>query len=121
MTRDFPSTRAKIPCSIVLEHPSGDARLNTGMNDAPSPIPTTVLVDEIRLPFSISRRTADLYWSLLDAVLAEGHHRVWLDCIEPDPIKGWIIHLHCDDPATIDVLREWEERRCNPDDPLALL
>jgi len=120
-TRDLSPTRVKILLSVFLEHPSGLARLNNRMNDTPSPIATPMFTDVIHLPFSIARSTADLYWALLEAVLSEGGHTVVLDRIEPDPIKGWIIHLHCDDPATIDVLRQWEERRCNPDDPLALL
>ena len=46
---------------------------------------------------------------------------VVLDRIEGDPVKGWIIHLCCTDPATLDLIRDVAERRCHPDDPLSLL
>jgi hypothetical protein len=80
-----------------------------------------MLAEVVRLPYSMKRSTAELYWDLLQTVLAEGGHTVALDRIEGDSVKGWFIHLCCTDPATIDVLREVEERKCRQDDPLFLL
>lgn len=92
--------------------------LNTGMTHDPSPRSSPMLAEVIRLPYAIGRRTADLYGDLLLAVLAEGDHEVVLDRIEGDPINGWVIHLRSTDPATIDVLRKVEQRKCRPDNPL---
>lgn len=80
-----------------------------------------MLAEVIHLPYSIKRRTAELYWSLLEAVMAEGGHTVVLDRIEGDPVKGWVIHLCCTDLAALDLIRDIAERRCHPDDPLSLL
>ena len=91
------------------------------MTHDPSPLAATMLAEVIRLPYSIGRRTVELYSNLLLAVLAERGHEVVLDRFEGDPVNGWTIHLCCTDPATIDVLREVSERTCHPDDPLSLL
>ena len=91
------------------------------MTHDPSPLAATMLAEVVRLPYSIKRSTAELYGNLLQTVLAEGGHTVALDRIDGDPVKGWFIHLCCTDPATIDVLREVEERKCRQDDPLSLL
>jgi hypothetical protein len=91
------------------------------MTHDPSPLAATMLAEVVRLPYSIKRSTAELYWDLLQTVLAEGGHTVALDRIEGDSVKGWFIHFHCQDPATIDMLRELEERTCHPNDPLSLL
>lgn len=80
-----------------------------------------MLAEVIRLPYQIKSSTAKLYCNLLLTVLAERGHAVVLDRIEGDPVKGWLIHLCCTDPATIDVLREVEARKCRRDDPLSLL
>ena len=80
-----------------------------------------MLAEVIRLPYAIKRSTAELYCNLLLTVLNERGHEVVLDRIDGDPIKGWFIHLCCADSVTIDVLRELEERKCRPDDPLSLL
>jgi len=80
-----------------------------------------MLPEVIHLAYSIKRRVAELYFELLQTVLAEGGHTVVLDRIEVDPVKGWIVHLFCTNPATIGLIRDVEERRCHPDDPLSLL
>jgi len=80
-----------------------------------------MLPEVIHLAYSIQRRTAELFFDLLQLVLAEGNHIVVLDRIEPDPVKGWAIHLRCANPATIGLIHEVEQRRCPPDDPLSLL
>ena len=80
-----------------------------------------MLAGVIRLPYSISRHTAELYCSALEAILTEGGHQVSLDRIEREPVQGWAIHLRCANPATIDLLRDVAERKYHPDDPLSLL
>ena len=67
------------------------------MTHLPAPLTPPMLAEVIHLPYSIKRRTAELYWSLLEAVMAEGGHTVVLDRIEGDPVKGWVIHLCCTD------------------------
>jgi len=80
-----------------------------------------MLTEVIHLPYSIKLHTAELYSDLLLAVLTEGGHAVVLNRIDGDPVGGWVIHLCCTDPITIDVLRDLEQRNCHPDDPLSLL
>lgn len=80
-----------------------------------------MLTELFYLPYTITRRSANLYWDLLEALLAERDHTVILDRIEPDPAKGWLICLRCADRATIDLIRIVAERKCRPDYPLSLV
>jgi hypothetical protein len=65
----------------------------------------TESVEAIHIPYKIERRTAELYFQLLAALLALQGHHVSLDDIEPDGVGGWHIHFACD-KATIDLLRD---------------
>ena len=80
-----------------------------------------MLTEIIHLPYAIKLHTVELYWSLLEAVMAEGGHTVVLDRIDGDPVGGWVIHLCCTDPATIGLIRDVADRKCHPDDPLSVL
>jgi hypothetical protein len=83
--------------------------------------PAIALAETIHIPFAIRRQAAELYWSLLEALLSQRDRHVALDRIEPDDAGGWYIHFRCDKAATITLLRDVAAKGCRPDDPLALL
>jgi hypothetical protein len=50
-----------------------------------------ILAETIQIPFPIKLRAVQLYWDLLQTLLAQRDHQVTLDCIEPDPTgDGWL-------------------------------
>lgn len=86
----------------------------------PSPLPT--VAETICLPYALKRRTVELYFDLLQALLAQLDHYVILDHIEADPTShDWLIHLLCYDQSTITLLHEAATREYSRNDPLALL
>lgn len=86
---------------------------------APSAL-ATVSVETIHIPYKIERRTVELYFQLLAALLAQQDHCVTLDDIEPDGMGGWHIHLACD-KAIIDLLRDVAMKIGDRSNPLWLL
>jgi hypothetical protein len=86
---------------------------------ATSPL-ATASVEAIHIPYKIERRTAELYFRLLAALLAHEGHCVTLDDIGPDGVRGWHIHFACD-KATIDLLRDVAMKIGNRSNPLWLL
>jgi hypothetical protein len=86
---------------------------------ATSPL-ATVSVEAIHIPYKIERRTAELYFQLLVALLAEQGHCVTLDDIEPDGVGGWHIHFACDKAIT-DLLRDVAMKKADRSNPLWLL
>jgi hypothetical protein len=89
------------------------------MTSTPSLAPETEEV--IHIPYKIERRTAELYFQLLAALLAYQDHRVTLDDIEPDGIGGWRIHFTCHKPATVELLRGLPDRYGDRSNPLWLI
>jgi hypothetical protein len=85
----------------------------------PSTASATVLSEIIHIPFSIERRAAELYWSLLEMLLGHRDHHVVLGGIEPDETGGWYVHFLCRDQATITLLQD--VAATGDDNPLALL
>jgi hypothetical protein len=82
--------------------------------------------DELRnspddpLVLAKARRCVNLYFSLLQAVLAKHGHLITLDCIEHDQTVGWLIHYRTDDPLTITMLHDIAAGDPAPSDPVAL-
>ena len=82
--------------------------------------------DELRklpddpLVFAKARRCVNLYFSLLQAVLARHGHLITLDCIDHDPAIGWLIHYRTDDPLTITTLHDAAAGEPAPSDPVEL-
>ena len=82
--------------------------------------------DELRnspddpLVFAKARRCVNLYFSLLQAVLARHGHLITLDCIEHDQTVGWLIHYRTDDPLTITMLYDIAAGNPAPSDPVEL-
>jgi hypothetical protein len=92
------------------------------MTHDPSPVAASMSADIIQVPFPIRLRAVQLYWELLQTLLAQRDHQVTLDRIEPAPTgQGWLIHFMYEDPATIGLLHEAAANGCSPTDPLALL
>jgi hypothetical protein len=86
---------------------------------ATSPV-ATVSVEAIHIPYKIERRTAELYFQLLAALLAQQGHCVTLNDIEFDGVGGWHIHFACD-KATIDLLGDVAMKVEDRSNPLWLL
>jgi hypothetical protein len=82
--------------------------------------PATASVEAIHIPYKIERRTAELYFQLLAALLAHQDRLATLDHIEADGIGGWYIHFACD-RATIDLLRDVAVEIGDRSNPLWLL
>ena len=82
--------------------------------------------DELRnspddpLVFAKARRCVNLYFSLLQAILAKHGHLITLDCIDHDPAIGWLIHYRTDDPLTITMLHDVAAGDPAPSDPVEL-
>jgi hypothetical protein len=82
--------------------------------------PALASVEAMHIPYKIDRRTAELYFQLLAALLAHQDRRAILDHIESDGVGGWYIHFACD-RATIDLLREVAVEIGDRSNPLWLL
>jgi hypothetical protein len=82
--------------------------------------------DELRnspddpLVLAKARRGANLYFSILQAILAKHGHQITLDCIDHDPTVGWLIHYRTDDPVTITMLHDVAAGDPGPSDPVEL-
>ena len=81
--------------------------------------------DELRkstdpLVFAKAQRCVNLYFSLLQAILAKHGHLITLDCIEHEQTVGWLIHYRTDDPLTITMLHDIAAGDPAPSDPVEL-
>jgi hypothetical protein len=82
--------------------------------------------DELRnssddpLVFARARRCVNLYFTLLQAVLAKHGHQITLGCFDHDPTIGWLIHYRTDDPLTITMLHDIAAGDPAPSDPVEL-
>ena len=82
--------------------------------------------DELRnspddpLVFARAWRGVNLYFSLVQAILAKHGHWITLDCIDHDPAIGWLIHYRADDPVTITMLHDVAAGVPGPSDPVEL-
>jgi len=65
-------------------------------------------------------RAVDLFWRLLQAVLAKHGHTVSLARIDHDPDIGWLIHYRARDPMTITMLHDIAAGDPGPSDPVEL-
>jgi hypothetical protein len=65
-------------------------------------------------------RAVDLFWRLLQAVLANHGHEVFLDRLDHDPDIGWLIHYRARDPVTITMLHDIAAGDPGPSDPAEL-
>jgi len=65
-------------------------------------------------------RAVDLFWRLLQAVLAKHGHTVSLVRIDHDPDIGWLIHYRARDPMTITMLHDIAAGDPGPSDPVEL-
>jgi hypothetical protein len=80
----------------------------------------TASVEAIHIPYKIERRTVELYFQLLVALLAQQGHCVTLQDIESDGVGEWHIRFACD-KATIDLLRDVAMKIGDRSNPLWLL
>jgi hypothetical protein len=82
--------------------------------------------DELRkspddpLVFAKARRCVNLYFNLLQAILAKHGHEITLDRIHHVPAIGWLIHYRTDDPVTITMLHDVAAGDPAPSDPVEL-
>jgi hypothetical protein len=122
MAPDAMPTAARTIRTIHLEQRMKGRGLNTTMTPDPLPLTANLPTDTIRIPYPLKRRTVQLYYDLLQALLAQLGHYVILDRIESDPTShGWLIHLICHDQTTITLLHDAAAEECSRSDPLALL
>jgi hypothetical protein len=82
--------------------------------------PAIESVEAIHIPYRIECRTAELYFQLLAALLAQQGHCITLNDIEPDGVGGWYIHFACD-KTTIDLLHDVAMKGDDRSNPLWLL
>jgi hypothetical protein len=82
--------------------------------------------DELRkspddpIVFAKARRCVNLYFDLLQAILAKHGHQITLDCIEHDQAIGWLIQYLTDDTVTITMLHDIGAGDPAPSDPVEL-
>jgi hypothetical protein len=67
-----------------------------------------------------ARRCVNLYFNLLQAVLAKHGHQITLDRIHHVPAIGWLIHYRTNDPVTITMLHDVAAGDPAPSDPAEL-
>jgi hypothetical protein len=67
-----------------------------------------------------ARRGVNIYFNLLQAILAKHGHQITLDCFDHDPTIGWLIHYRTDDPITITMLHDIAAGDPAPSDPVEL-
>ena len=72
------------------------------------------------LVFARASRCVNLYFNLLQAILANHGHRITLTGIDHDPAIGWLIHYRTDDPLTITMLHDVAAGDPAPSDPAEL-
>jgi hypothetical protein len=67
-----------------------------------------------------ARRGVNLYFHLLQAILAKHGHPITLDRINHDPALGWLIYYRSPDPVTITMLHDIAAGDPGPSDPVEL-
>jgi hypothetical protein len=112
----------------------GIHRINTIMTQYQSPLGADLVTDIIRYPTSDelrkspdnpfllakARRGVNLYFKLLQAILAKRGHQITLDRIDHNPAIGWLIQYRTDDPVTITMLHDIAAGEPGPSDPVDL-
>jgi hypothetical protein len=105
---------------LALQRSFQGHRIYSGMTYHQFPLTADLPADIIHIPSSINRRAVNLYWDLLQAVLGQHGHEVFLEQIAHDPAAGWYIHYQSRDVATIDLLHRVATGSRGPSDPKEL-